>query len=42
VDGEKVKFDLEGTGYGFRTEQRFNAADIMTPTTCRMSLPEAR
>jgi len=34
-----VKHDVERTGYGFKTEGRLEAADTMTPTTCKMQRP---
>ena len=34
--GPGVKYDVESTGYGFKTELRLEAADTMLPTTCRM------
>jgi branched-chain amino acid transport system substrate-binding protein len=35
-----VKHDVEGSGYGFRTVRRFDAAAATQPTTCRMSRPD--
>ena len=37
--GGDVKYDLEDTGYGFRTDMRIEARDTMLPTTCRMERP---
>ena len=34
-----VKFDVEGTGYGFRVIQLVSAEDAQLPTTCRMIRP---
>lgn len=34
-----VKFDVEGTGYGFRVIQGVSAEDAQLPTTCRMIRP---
>ena len=34
-----VKFDVEGTGYGFRVIQVVSAEDAQLPTTCRMIRP---
>ena len=34
-----VKFDVEGSGYGFRTLRRFDAAQVEQPTQCRMTRP---
>lgn len=38
--GGAVKYDAEGTGYGWRTDRRIEAADIAMPTTCRMEMPK--
>jgi branched-chain amino acid transport system substrate-binding protein len=37
--GGDVKYDLEGTGYGFRTDMRIELKDTTLPTTCRMQRP---
>ena len=37
--GGDVKYDLEDTGYGFRTDMRIEAKDTTLPTTCRMERP---
>jgi branched-chain amino acid transport system substrate-binding protein len=34
-----VKFDVEGSGYGFRVIQAVSAEDAQLPTTCRMIRP---
>jgi len=34
-----VKFDVEGSGYGFRVIKTLAAADAQQPTTCRMQRP---
>jgi branched-chain amino acid transport system substrate-binding protein len=34
-----VRFDNEGSGYGFRTLRSFDAAQTELPTTCRMERP---
>ena len=34
--GGEVRFDNEGSGYGFRTVRKLTAAQAMLPTTCRM------
>lgn len=34
-----VKYDVERTGMGFRTEGRIEAKDTVTPTTCQMQRP---
>lgn len=38
---ENVKFDLENTGFGFKTDVRIEAEATRTPTTCRMQRPGA-
>lgn len=35
-----VKFDVEGSGYGFRVVRRLRAEDVELPSTCRMVRPE--
>ena len=35
-----VKHDVEGSGFGFRTLRRLDAAAVTQPTTCRMTRPE--
>jgi branched-chain amino acid transport system substrate-binding protein len=37
--GGEVNYDLEDTGMGFRTDMRFEAAETLLPTTCRMRRP---
>lgn len=37
--GPGVKFDVEGSGYGFRVVHRVTAAQAQTPTHCRMQRP---
>ena len=39
VDGKEVKFDVERTGNGFKTDRRIEAKDTMQPTTCKMTRP---
>jgi branched-chain amino acid transport system substrate-binding protein len=34
-----VRYDLENTGFGWRTDRRFESADTVVPTTCRMERP---
>jgi len=35
-----VKFDVEGSGYGFRVIQQLSAAQASMPTTCQMQWPQ--
>jgi branched-chain amino acid transport system substrate-binding protein len=35
-----VPFDVEGTGFGFRTLRRFDAAAVAQPHSCRMLRPD--
>jgi len=37
--GGDVRFDNEGSGYGFRTVKKLKAAQTTLPTTCRMERP---
>lgn len=34
-----VRFDAEGSGYGFRTVRRFEAAEVAQPSRCEMKRP---
>ncbi|MBP6335989.1 MAG: branched-chain amino acid ABC transporter substrate-binding protein [Vitreoscilla sp.] len=34
-----LRFDVEGSGYGFRTVRRFSASELALPSACRMSRP---
>lgn len=34
-----VRFDVEGSGYGFRTVRRFDARELAPATVCRMARP---
>ena len=36
---DNVKFDVEKTGLGFKTDAKFNAKDTAMPTTCQMQRP---
>ena len=38
--GPGVRYDAEGTGYGWRTDVRVETADTAMPTTCKMERPE--
>ena len=40
VDGTDVKFDVERTGNGFKTDRRIEGKDTMLPTTCKMERPQ--
>ncbi|MEO8158582.1 MAG: branched-chain amino acid ABC transporter substrate-binding protein [Betaproteobacteria bacterium] len=37
--GKDVKIDAEGSGYGWRTDLRVEAAETILPTTCKMERP---
>ncbi|HWA11562.1 MAG TPA: branched-chain amino acid ABC transporter substrate-binding protein [Burkholderiales bacterium] len=37
--GGPVKYDAEGTGYGWKTDTRIEYKDTVLPTTCRMERP---
>jgi len=39
ANGKDVKFDVEKTGLGFRTDARIEGKDTAMPTTCRMQKP---
>ncbi|MFH1339988.1 MAG: branched-chain amino acid ABC transporter substrate-binding protein [Pseudomonadota bacterium] len=39
TDGKTVKYDQEGTGYGWKTEKRYEASSTTQPTTCDMKRP---
>jgi branched-chain amino acid transport system substrate-binding protein len=39
VNGRDVKYDMEGTGIGTRTDARFEIADLILPTRCKMQRP---
>jgi branched-chain amino acid transport system substrate-binding protein len=38
-DGKEVRYDLDDSGFGFRTEQSVPAASTVLPTTCKMERP---
>jgi branched-chain amino acid transport system substrate-binding protein len=40
VVGPGVRYDAEGTGYGWRTDVRVEAPDTAMPTTCKMERPQ--
>jgi branched-chain amino acid transport system substrate-binding protein len=37
--GKDVKYDVESTGYGWRTDSRVEYKDTVLPTTCKMERP---
>ena len=37
--GKDVKYDVESTGYGWRTDARVEYKDTVLPTTCKMERP---
>ena len=39
ANGKDVKFDIEKTGLGFRTDARIEGKDTVIPTTCKMARP---
>ena len=39
ADGKDVRFDLEKTGYGWRTQQKFDSYVASQPTSCQMKRP---
>lgn len=39
VDGKSVKFGVEGTNYGFRTDVVFDGKSLALPTECKMRRP---
>jgi len=39
VDGKTVKFDVDRSGFGMRTDFRIEAKDTAMPTTCKMERP---
>jgi branched-chain amino acid transport system substrate-binding protein len=39
VDGKEVKFDVERTGNGFKTDRRIESQATALPTTCKMTRP---
>jgi branched-chain amino acid transport system substrate-binding protein len=39
LNGKDVKYDMEGTGIGTRTDARFEIADLILPTRCHMQRP---
>ena len=38
--GGAVKYDAEGTGYGWKTDARLEAKDVALPTTCKFEVPQ--
>ncbi|MEI7968073.1 MAG: branched-chain amino acid ABC transporter substrate-binding protein [Betaproteobacteria bacterium] len=41
ANGKDVKFDVERTGFGFKTDARIEAKDTVLPTTCKFQKPKA-
>jgi len=39
ADGKNPRYDIERTGFGFRTDRRIEARDTSLPTTCKMDRP---
>ena len=39
ADGKSVKYDLEDTGFGFKTDVELQRKDTALPTTCQMKRP---
>jgi branched-chain amino acid transport system substrate-binding protein len=39
VDGDKVVFDVEKTGLGWRTDMKVATETTMRPTVCKMKRP---
>jgi branched-chain amino acid transport system substrate-binding protein len=39
--GGAVKYDAEGTGYGWKTDSRTEYKDTILPTSCKMKRPES-
>ena len=39
VNGKDVKYEVEGTGNGFKTDRRIEGKDTIMPTTCKMERP---
>ena len=40
ANGKDVKFDVERTGFGFKTDARVEAKDTVLPTTCKFQKPK--
>ncbi len=40
ANGKDVKFDVERTGFGFKTDARIEAKDTVLPTTCKFERPK--
>jgi branched-chain amino acid transport system substrate-binding protein len=38
---DNVKYDVEQTGLGFRTDVKISAKDTAMPTTCQMQRPNS-
>ncbi len=40
TDGKEVKYDVERTGFGFKTDERIEAKETVLPTTCKFQRPK--
>lgn len=40
VNGKDVKYDVERTGFGFKTDARLESKDSVLPTTCKFQRPQ--
>ena len=40
ASGKDVKYDVESTGYGWRTDTCIEYKDTVLPTTCKMERPQ--
>ena len=40
ANGKDVKFDVERTGFGFKTDARIESKDTVLPTTCKFQRPK--
>lgn len=42
VNGKDVKYEMEKTGYGFRTDERLESYLLAQPTSCQMKRPSVK
>lgn len=40
TDGKEVKYDVERTGFGFKSDARIEAKETVLPTTCKFQRPK--